>query len=187
MCMSLAQLLTLLPPPVRPRDTASSQQWAVVEAQLQSALPADYKAYIDTYGTGIIGYLVRPHNPFATAALFDLFAQIEAITHTRRSYAATFGADWCPYPLYPEPGGLLPWGNTLDGDTLFWHTRGPADSWPTIIAEVKSKAIEPFAGSMSEFLYAIIKGSFHSDILASIQHDRLFEVASYNPTPSISS
>src|SRR5690349_8149555 len=107
--MSIAKLVTLLPPPVHPRDIGSSQQWLAVEAQLQSALPADYKAYIDTYGTGVIGYLVRPHNPFAAAPLFDLFAQIEAITHTRRSYAASFGADWCPYPLYPEPEGLLPW------------------------------------------------------------------------------
>jgi hypothetical protein len=148
-----------------------------VEARLQSALPHDYKAYIDIYGTGVIGYLVRPHNPFANAPLFDLFAQIEAITHTRRFYAATFGADWCPYPLYPELDGLLPWGNTLDGDTLFWHMRGPSDSWPTIIAEVKSKTFETFAGSMTEFLYDIIQGSFHSDILASIRHDRLFEVS----------
>jgi hypothetical protein len=155
MHMSIVQLLTLLPPPAHPRDTGSSQQWLAVEAQLHSALPADYKAYIDTYGTGVIGYLVRPHSPFATAPLFDLFAQIEAISHTRRSYAATFGTDWCPYPLYPEPEGLLPWGNTLDGDTLFWQRRGSADSWPTIIAEVKSKTFETFTGSMTEFLYAV--------------------------------
>jgi hypothetical protein len=175
--MSIAKLVTLLPPPAHPRDTGSSNQWLAGEARLQSALPRDYKAYIDMYGTGVIGYLVRPHNPFASAPLFDLFAQIETITHTRRFYAASFGADWCPYPLYPELDGLLPWGNTLDGDTLFWHMHGPADSWSTIIAEVKSKTFETFAGSMSEFLYAIIQGTFQSDILAPIRHDRLYEVS----------
>jgi hypothetical protein len=175
--MSIAKLVTLLPPPANPRDTGTAQQWMTVEARLQSALPSDYKAYIDTYGTGVIGYLVRPHNPFATAPLFDLFAQIEAISHTRRAYAASFGADWCPYPLYPEPEGLLPWGNTLDGDTLFWHMRGAADSWSTIIAEVKSKTFETFADPMTGFLCTLIQDSLHSAILAPMHYDRLFEAS----------
>ncbi|MGW1940140.1 hypothetical protein ACWCP7_25620, partial [Streptomyces goshikiensis] len=32
-------------------------------------------------------------------------------------------------PVLPEPGGMLHWGQTIDGDRLFLVPRGAADPW----------------------------------------------------------
>ena len=43
-----------------------------------------------------------------------------------------------PYPVYPEPGGLLPWGGIRDGGYAFWLT-GPGEpvGWPVVLASEK--------------------------------------------------
>ncbi|MEY9876202.1 hypothetical protein ABH931_005712 [Streptacidiphilus sp. MAP12-33] len=43
-------------------------------------------------------------------------------------------SDRCPYPIFPEAGGLLEWGSNYNGDTCFWLTQGSnPDSWSTIV------------------------------------------------------
>jgi hypothetical protein len=37
------------------------------------------------------------------------------------------------YPLYPEPGGLLPWAGTGNGVQLCWLTEGESDAWPVVV------------------------------------------------------
>lgn len=38
----------------------------------------------------------------------------------------------CPYPFYPEPGGLLPWAGTDNGDRVCWLTEGQPDGWTVV-------------------------------------------------------
>lgn len=42
-------------PPSQPSETGSAEEWSSVEALLGLILPSDYKAYITTYGTGLVG------------------------------------------------------------------------------------------------------------------------------------
>ncbi|MFJ8478366.1 hypothetical protein [Kitasatospora sp. NPDC094011] len=42
--------------------------------------------------------------------------------------------DLCPYPVYPEPGGLLYWASNYNGDHCFWLTEGDdPDRWPVVV------------------------------------------------------
>jgi hypothetical protein len=37
------------------------------------------------------------------------------------------GTEQLPHPVFPEAGGLLPWGVTSDGDWGYWITDPPED------------------------------------------------------------
>ncbi|MEV7562650.1 hypothetical protein [Streptomyces sp. NPDC089795] len=39
------------------------------------------------------------------------------------------------YAVHPEPGGLLAWGVSRGGDTLFWDTSRPSDpdAWGVVV------------------------------------------------------
>jgi hypothetical protein len=39
----------------------------------------------------------------------------------------------CPFPTFPEPGGLLPLGVDLNGGRSFWLMEGEPDNWPLIL------------------------------------------------------
>ncbi|MEU3668315.1 hypothetical protein [Streptomyces virginiae] len=42
--------------------------------------------------------------------------------------------DWYPLAVWPEPGGFLPFANSIDGDYLGWLTEGgDPDIWPLIV------------------------------------------------------
>jgi len=174
--MSIQELMMTLTPAQAPIEAGSPDKWPSVEKSLGISLPIDYKEYINIFGTGVIGYLIRPLNPFSSRPLFDFFRQVKEVTDRRRWYKTEFGDEWCPYPLYPEPGGLLPWANTLDGDALFWNTHGTPEAWSIVIGEVKSKEFETFELSTTSFLRQVITGELNSNILAEIDPDRLFEL-----------
>jgi hypothetical protein len=175
--MSLQKLLSILPPPDHPVDSGSAERWPDVERQIGTVLPEDYKAFIDTYGTGIIGYLIRVHNPFSQTGVYDFFAQLDFLTSLRRRWREERGAEWCPYPLYPDADGLIPWGNSIDGDTIFWDTRGSPETWTVVVAEVKDKNFERFALSTTAFLAAVFNEELESDILADVLKERGFEAS----------
>jgi hypothetical protein len=62
-----------------------------------------------------------------------------------------------PYEMYPTPGGLVPWGETHNGDTLAWLTRGEPDEWPVFVVPVEGSE-QPFLfeGCMAEFIYRFL-------------------------------
>jgi SMI1-KNR4 cell-wall len=174
--MSIQELVAVLAPPNAPIETGNPDNWPSIEEALGMSLPGDYKEYINIFGTGVIGYLIRVLNPFSSRPLFDLSFQVKEITSTRKWYKTKFGDEWCPYPLYPEPEGLLPWANTIDGDSLFWYTHGKPEAWPIVVAEVKSKDFEVFDLPTTSFLRQVVTGGLTSNILAEINSDRLFEL-----------
>ena len=42
-------------------------------------------------------------------------------------------AERCPFPVFPEPGGLLPLGGDTNGGSMFWVTDGPPDGWSLVL------------------------------------------------------
>jgi hypothetical protein len=79
--------------------------------------------------------------------------------------------------VYPQKGGVLPWGSTDDGDRLFWLTSTNPNEWTVLINEVRSANFETFDYSMTGFLRAWIEGEVESAIIPydAIDRDLLFE------------
>jgi len=84
-------------------------------------------------------------------------ARLENMRQWRANGHGTF-----PYPIYPEPGGLLPWGTAIRGALFFWLTgEAPApERWPVITATVEWDYWDRFDGTVCEFLVEVAAGRY---------------------------
>ncbi|MCE9544661.1 MAG: SMI1/KNR4 family protein [Planctomycetia bacterium] len=133
---TLKTISKLLRPPDSPRGLIRG--WDVVEQEIGLALPNDYKAFIDLYGTGQVssaaGWAViwnfRDSSFWWEGSLSDRLTERYSATD---SYRQSNETEWpCPYPIYPEPRGLLPFGSVVDVQNLNWLTVGRANRWDVV-------------------------------------------------------
>jgi SMI1-KNR4 cell-wall len=136
MRLPFKSIARLLPPPRSPHGLDRS--WRAVEKELGLALPADYKEFIDAYGTGQIssaaGWAVVRN--FRDTGLFgrplrDILCGEGSVIgcYERLEKESNYP---CPYPTYPDPGGLLPFGSVVDVQNLNWLTQGAPNRWEVV-------------------------------------------------------
>src|SRR4051812_10015812 len=119
-------LIDLAPPPEWRLDAGSPAQWAEVERVIGTALPSDYKLIINVYGSGEFNDLFSLMNPFVPPGRGNLVSQAlrdDDSSHLElyEEFRASSPED-CPYPTFPEPGGLLPLGGNSNGGYAYWLT-----------------------------------------------------------------
>ena len=167
--MSLSRLSRIVDPPERPEETGSQKGWINVQERLGLVLPADYKAYIDCYGTGNLNNWIIPYNPFAENKNMNLFWVLDLHHQTTRQIQRGTNENWSivdPFLLYPESGGLLPWGTTSSIETtLFWHVEGKPASWTTIVYNLLRGEYEVWKFGFVDFLHKLFSGRIKSLLL----------------------
>ena len=153
--MAIEDLRTILPPPADPIE-AGPADWDEVEGELGTPLPSDYKAYIETYGSGHVADFLWVFNPFALRDNIKLQVQVQRQLGVLAELITNSG--WkLPYPLFPGPGGLLPLGMTDNGDVIHWRTAGEADDWTIVVNDTRSPdSVEHVAG-LTAFLTEILR------------------------------
>ncbi|WP_304190702.1 SMI1/KNR4 family protein [Phenylobacterium aquaticum] len=124
--MTIDNLLKVIPPPAEPFE-AFLGTWELIEADLGTALPQDYKDYVRIYGNGAVLQYIGIYIPGARDPRVRLEANIPLVCNGFR------GLDHVPYPWWPAAGGLIPFGLTGAGDYLFWLSRGDPDDWPVVV------------------------------------------------------
>ena len=152
----LDALVRLMPPPAEPREPGDPESWPQVELRLGRRLPSDYKAFIATYGSGRVGEFVNIANPFSdTPHLRDLPDEMLQIYREIREY------EHIPFPIHPEPGGLIPWGDTDNGDVMFWVADPPDEpaQWSIAVSEVRGPGWFRHPGPLVRFLREWTTGS----------------------------
>ena len=92
------------------------------------------------------------------------FSRIEGLLEAEREVRSHF-PDESVFPLHPEPGGLLPWAATDNGDTLFFLTRSPDESWPTIIKGARGPDLSVHFMPCNLILRLIARGELTSSWL----------------------
>lgn len=128
----LSVIIGLVAPPRAP--VGLDRSWDDVEHELGVSLPADYMEFIDTYGSGVVADSLSIWN-FRDRVLFNrplgetLLGKGGVIPLYR--HVASMGND-VPFALYPEPGGLLPFGACNEVHNLNWETTGEPDSWSIV-------------------------------------------------------
>jgi hypothetical protein len=164
---ALSALKRAIPPPL---NTPSEVDWPHVESTIGVALPSDYKQLIASYGCGSFDDFLWVHHPTSTNPNLNLVQQVEErlwplrVLRGERTLAGPGGMHArgveeevsLPYPLFPEPGGVLPWGATDNADVCYWLTTpdGP-DAWPVLLNATRDpEDWYEFQGSLTEFLYA---------------------------------
>ncbi|SFB87725.1 hypothetical protein SAMN05421773_101352 [Streptomyces aidingensis] len=117
------------PPPDRPRP--GEPAWPEVSERLGTGLPREYAELMELYGAGEWGGWLRFYDPLDGGGS-GLVARSRADAQVYRELRAEFPEE-CPLPVWPEPGGLLSFADSADGDVLGWLTEGEPDSWPLVV------------------------------------------------------
>src|SRR5262245_46890531 len=126
--MTMKRLTQLVPPPSRPIEKGTPQKIATIEQRLGLRLPRELWEFGMTYGSGYFWHpttWIQVFNPFAVAYR-------KVITHRCSNLEELRSIDK-PYPVYPVKGGLLPMGDSVDGDEVYWLTSGQPDKWKIVV------------------------------------------------------
>lgn len=62
------------------------------------------------------------------------------------------------YPAFPESGGLLVWGASIDGDEFHWRTEGQPNEWTVVVAG-RNDDWYHHEGSLSSYLAWLCSGT----------------------------
>jgi hypothetical protein len=149
--VTIENLVRVAPPPVDPFE-AFRGPWDVIEAELGTRLPTDYKDLIRLYGLGDFSEIVGIHLPRSWSPYMRLVSEVDVV---RRVFEDDKDL---PYPLWPSPGGLLPCGKTDFGDYIFWLTQGSPDDWRVVVWGRGFGQFEVFDCDLTDFLAGVTLG-----------------------------
>jgi len=155
--------MTIIPPPKQPLDAGSPSAWRGVEAELRLSLPDDYKQVVTHYGSGQWQEFWFLLNPFTANRFLNLCRQSlpgpegPSTTLGAERYTREHLGNY-PHPIFPEPGGILPWASTDNGGRFFWLTEGSPTRWKTIYYPSRDPDFETYELSCSELLYGAVTG-----------------------------
>lgn len=169
-----AALIASLPRPASPVCAPKPEQWKPVEKQLKTALPKDYKRFIEEYGTGQINEFFYILSPFAKARPMNLLDGGMKLLDAQRTVKSEAPED-VPYPLFPEKGGLLPFGLTDNGDVFYWRTSGAPEAWTIVVNESRGPEYEKFKLSTTKFIERLAAGKLKSEVLPRLEGPPRFE------------
>jgi hypothetical protein len=97
------------------------------------------------------------NNPFSVQRSLNLLDMAEGIASAYKLLVE--GGYTMPYRLYPEAGGLYPWGTTGNGDYLHWATAGPPNRWQVVVWNCSETEFVAFEGmSLVRFLTELVAG-----------------------------
>jgi hypothetical protein len=123
-------------------------------------LPEDFVAFIETYGPGEVCGWLNVRSPFSSGGagfVARMLAALGALRELKASFPETI-----PYPLHFEPGGLIPWGTSMDGDEFCWLAQGLPSEWPTVIV-CRHAPIEEHPLGMEALLESAVEGRLESN------------------------
>jgi hypothetical protein len=169
---SLNELRALLGEPVAKRAVPGG--WDEVEEYVGAALPGDFKAFLDEYGSGLVcGELAVFHPQGPSPLLERMRATHQTFTGRRASALASGDAEHVPYAFHPEPGGLISWGYDYSGDEhFFWPCDPDPDRWK-VVTMAHEEGCVTFDGSFSAFVLAFVRQLLDVDRYHGIDPDAL--------------
>ncbi|WP_055588388.1 SMI1/KNR4 family protein [Streptacidiphilus griseoplanus] len=176
----LEALRLLSPPPARPY--LGDGDWADLHAELGTRLPQEYLTLMELYGSGCWSNWLRFHTPLRTD---DKRRFLRHVEYVAEAYGSLGEDDPEQYPLamWPEPGGFLPFANSIDGDHLGWLTEGAdPDAWPLVVWPRHAPQGPPLETGLIDTLVAWQRGHLEADGFAELdQDDDPVEFASFAP------
>ncbi|NLU70987.1 SMI1/KNR4 family protein [Streptomyces sp. HNM0574] len=162
----LEALRLLCPPPDRPYlgngTTEPKDAWQALFDELGTALPGEYTALMEEYGAGCWAGWLRFLTPLRTGER-RMASHLTEITEAYRSLRDDF-PEWYPLAVWPEPGGFLPFANSVDGDELGWLTteKNP-DDWPLVFWPRHADQGPPLDRGLTDMLLGWLRGTYRTE------------------------
>ncbi|MFI0406849.1 hypothetical protein [Actinomadura sp. 3N508] len=139
--MDSADLEALIGPP---RGQPPPVRWRELEAELGLTFPAEHKELCAKYPTLHFDGFLTWFNPgmwpdpmVAAQGMNDVLKGLRKRTSRSPEVVVIDDLGQTSYqprfPIYPEPGGVLQWGNTYNGDKCMWLTNPDPNKWTIMI------------------------------------------------------
>lgn len=139
-------------------------EWLVITSKLGLTLPAGYRRLVARFGRGPFANFLHVLSPFTSNEFLNLERALQSYLGALRAIRLQ-DPDSLPFPVRPEPGGLLPWAITDNGDVLCWLTKGTPESWATVIVALRGPRHEILEMSAERIVRAFVSATLPSAIL----------------------
>ncbi|MFB9835325.1 hypothetical protein [Actinoallomurus acaciae] len=174
-----------VPPPV---------DWPTLERISGLVFPQDYKELAARYGMLEVDAFLAVNHLGMPAEVSAMLRQCQETLEGLRILVEDLGFIYVeddfgreveaePYPFYPDPGGLFPWGATQNGDTLLWLTDLDPNRWTIVVTD--GGTWWHFDGGIVDFLVGILSGTLQCPVLPAFSPSelRVFQYASLDQLP----
>jgi hypothetical protein len=155
MKMTTLELQRLMPAPARAALVPTDRDWQEAERALGITLPSDYRDFLCAYGSGRVDDFLEIFNPASPHEYNNL---VECWKQQREVFEyMQKGGMPLSFDLFPATPGLLPIGQTDNGDTIFYVVRGEPAAWAIAVLESRGRDVKVFEMSLTSFLVAGLK------------------------------
>ncbi|MFG2697218.1 hypothetical protein [Kitasatospora sp. NPDC048407] len=149
---AVERLSSLLVPPSKP--LGCPPDWGSVAESWNVAFPGDYRDFLAVYGAGSIDDYMEIATVLDSSLGFEQGPTVSGLTEVARSLHLE-NSDW-PYPVWPEAGGLICWGVTVDYAVLYWDTaNSDPDRWSVVVRDREGEFTR-FDFGMAEFVLRML-------------------------------
>jgi hypothetical protein len=156
--MSLTALENIIKPQRAARAAANPIRWEVIEEELGTRLPTDYKTFVEAFGVGTINNFLVVLVPRSTNQNVDLLKrgrrELEAFEVSKREFPKYYRDE-----VYPSPGGILPFAVTDNGEVLHWRTAGDPEQWTVTAYESRGPKHFDFNGGITNAIQIVHKSA----------------------------
>lgn len=158
--MSISDLHRAITPPVRPLYAATPESWVAAETALSVALPREYYEVATTYGCGRFwGEDTTDFTLFNPGAP-DYLSEVEFECQRLREAKEHSDPEDFTFAVFPNKGGLLPYGLDDQNVRFCWRTGSAPDSWPIVIMwDWGQDGFLEFGMPLTDFLAGILTRS----------------------------
>ncbi|WP_037886115.1 hypothetical protein [Streptomyces viridochromogenes] len=122
-------------------------------------VPEDFEMLLKALPMGVIAGSVLLERPDVPVRSLEDFAKDTAPRVANMADALLAREQEPLLPLFPEPGGMVPWGRTARDGVLLWNTTDPdTRQWTTVLTDADFQLWLDLPFSTSEFLVRTIQG-----------------------------
>ncbi len=128
--------------------------WQAVQERLGTALPFDFKAFVDQAPAGTFSNELLPNYPGLLGyPANDYLAPHAHILNTFVRWRHSGDGNF-PFPLYPEPQGVLLWAS--GNSSCYWWLTGPKDpnEWKVVTCDRSFNHWRTHEAGMAQFVVA---------------------------------
>lgn len=137
-----------------------SIDWGYVEREVGTSFPADFVELSEAYPPFVLDDFLSVHIPQVgrernfVSGIRRMLATLTSLRNDGMSHG---------YVPFPETGGLIPWGDSCDGDDFYWRTGGNhPDEW-TILVSGRNDDWCEYEATLTQYLAGLVSGTVPPD------------------------
>ena len=139
---------------VRWSAAGSRLGWPALESAVGTRFPTEFRELVESLPPGQFQVPLSILHPGAYESPQAYAEEVGGYARLLRDDADLTGF---PYPIYPDPGGVVPWGVVGFDHTLCWLRDGDdPDRWPVVVCDRHLSSWDVYRLGTAEFLTAVL-------------------------------